>query len=78
MVVTDFVSEAPMRKNEPHVIMLVDMVADKIISTTYSKAELPDVFEQVQRKYNLDKTRLLRYARRRNKEEMKQYLEGMK
>lgn len=67
-----------MRKNEPHVIMLVDMVADKIISTTYSKAELPDVFEQVQRKYNLDKTRLLRYARRRNKEEMKQYLEGMK
>ena len=64
-----------MRKNEPHVIMLVDMVADKIISTTYSKAELPDVFEQVQRKYNLDKTRLLRYARRRNKEEeMKQYL----
>ena len=54
------------------------MVADKIISTTYSKAELPDVFELVQRKYNLDKTRLLRYARRRNKEEMKQYLEGMK
>ena len=76
-------SEAPIRKNEPHVIMLekmlVDMVADKIISTTYSKAELPDAFEQVQRQYNLDKTRLLRYARRRNKEEeMKQYLEGMK
>lgn len=81
IVVTDLISEAPKRTDEPHTIMLekmlVDMVADKLIKATYSKAELPDVFEQAQSRYYLDKVRLLRYARRRNKEkEIKQYLEG--
>lgn len=81
IVVTDIISEAPLRTDEPHRIMLekmlVDMVADKLISTTYSKAELSDVIEQAQSRYYLDKVRLLRYARRRNREkEMKQYLEG--
>lgn len=80
IVVTDIISEAPLRTDEPHKIMLekmlVDMIADKLISTTYSKAEFPDVIEQAQRRYYLDKVRLLRYARRRNREkEMKQYLE---
>ena len=81
IVVTDIISEAPLSTDEPHRIMLekmlVDMVADKLISTTYSKAELSDVIEQAQSRYYLDKVRLLRYARRRNREkEMKQYLEG--
>ena len=81
IVVTDIISEAPLRTDEPHRIMLekmlVDMVADKLISTTYSKVELSDVIEQAQSRYYLDKVRLLRYARRRNREkEMKQYLEG--
>lgn len=81
IVVTDIISEAPLRTDEPHKIMLekmlVDMIADKLISTTYNKAEFPDVIEQVQSRYYLDKVRLLRYARRRNREkEMKQYLEG--
>jgi hypothetical protein len=56
--------------------MLVDMIADKLISVTYSKAELPDVLEQAQSRYYLDRIRLFRYARRRNREkELKQYLE---
>ncbi|MBQ9329082.1 MAG: hypothetical protein IJ225_11205 [Solobacterium sp.] len=81
IVVTDLISEAPLRTDEPHTIMLekmlVDMVADKLIRSTYSKAELPDVFEQAQSRYYMDKVRLLRYARRRNREkELKQYLEG--
>ena len=81
IVVTDIISEAPLRTGEPHKIMLekmlVDMMADKLISTTYSKAEFPDVIEQAQSRYYLDKVRLLRYARRRNREkEMKQYFEG--
>ena len=81
IVVTDLISEAPLRTGEPHTIMLekmlVDMVADKLIRYTYSKAELPDVFAQAQNYYYLDNVRLLRYARRRNREkEMKQYLEG--
>lgn len=81
IVVTDLISEAPVRSDEPHVIMLekmlVDMCADKLISTTYSKAEFPAVIEQAERQYCLDKTRMLRYARRRNRqEELKKYLEG--
>ena len=81
VVITDLISEAPKRLVEPHTIMLekmlVDMVSDKLISTTYSKAELPDVFEQAQSRYYLDKIRLFRYARRRNREkEIKQYFEG--
>lgn len=55
--------------------MLVDMCADKLISATFSKAELPDVFDQVQSRYRLDKAKMLRYARRRNKaDEVKKYL----
>ena len=80
IVVTDLISEAPLRTDEPHTIMLekmlVDMIADKLISVTYSKAELPDVLEQAQSRYYLDRIRLFRYARRRNREkELKQYLE---
>lgn len=72
IIVTDMVSEAPLRFDKPHSIMLekmlVDISADKLISTTFSKAELPDVFEQAQSRYLLDKVRMLRYARRRNRQ----------
>lgn len=82
-VVTDLVSEAPIRSENPHCIMLekmlVDMCADRIIASTFSKAELPDVFKYAQSHYSLDKTRMLRYARRRNKEDIiRKYLEGEK
>ena len=59
--------------------MLVDMSADKLIAATFSKAELPDVYEQAQSRYHLDKVRMLRYARRRNRQEvLLKYLEGSK
>lgn len=74
IIVTDLISEAPLRTSDPHSItlekMLVDMVADKLICTTYSPSELPDIFEQAQDRYLLDKVRLFRYARRRNKQEL--------
>ena len=81
VVVTDMVSEAPLRSDLPNTItlekMLVDMYADKLISATYSRAEYPDVIEQAESRYLLDKTRMLRYARRRNRQkEIKDYLEG--
>ncbi len=73
IVVTDIISEAPMRTANPHTItlekMLVDMYADKLISGTYSKAECQSVFENAQECYLLDRKRMLRYARRRNKED---------
>ena len=47
---------------------LVDIYADKLISATFSKAEYPSVLEQAMEHYRLDRTKMLRYARRRNKE----------
>lgn len=81
VVVTDLISEAPIRTSKPNYIMLekmlVDMSADKLIAATFSKAELPDVYEQAQSRYLLDKVRMLRYARRRNRQdEILKYLEG--
>ncbi len=83
VIVTDMISEAPIRADKPHFIMLekmlVDMSADKLIATTFSKAELPDVYEQAQSRYLLDKVRMLRYARRRNRQDvLLKYLEGSK
>lgn len=79
IVITDLISEAPMRSDDPHSIMLekmlVDMCADKLIASTFSRAELPDVFDQAMSRYILDEPRMMRYARRRNKEdEIKKYI----
>ena len=83
IIVTDMISEAPTRSDKPHSIMLekilVDILADKLISITFSKAELSDIYEQTQSRYRLDKVRMLRYARRRNKQDvLLKYLEGSK
>lgn len=83
VVVTDMISEAPIRADKPHSIMLekmlVDMLADKLIAAAFSKAELPDVIEQAQSRYLLDKMRMLRYARRRNRQDvLLKYLEWSK
>ena len=71
IIVTDMISEAPLRTDEPHTIMLekmlVDVLADRLIAGSYSPAEIPDMMEQAQSRYLLDTVRLLRYARRRNK-----------
>ena len=57
----------------------MDMYADKLISTAYSKAEFPDVLQLALSQYQLDKAKMLRYARRRNRgKELAQLLEGEK
>jgi hypothetical protein len=65
----------------PHSIMLekmlVDMSADKLIAASFSKAEFPFVIEQAKSRYLLDRVRMLRYARRRNRQELfLKYLRG--
>ena len=66
------ISESPLRSDNPHNIciekMLVDMYCDKLISGIYNKAEFASVTGQALRRYRVEKTKLLRYARRRNKE----------
>lgn len=80
IVITDLLSESPMRRNDPQQIslekLLVDMYCDRLIKTMYSRAEYPAVVESAGHTYRLDKRRTLRYARRRNKEkEIGEYLE---
>lgn len=80
IVITDLISESP-PGTEKHSVtlekMLVDMVSDKLISTTYSVSELESFIAQAEEKYSLDKVKLFRYARRRGREcEMRKYLRG--
>lgn len=81
IVITDLVTEAPLRNDEPHSIMLekmlVDICSDKLIASTFSRAELPDIFEQAGDRYILDRPRMMRYARRRHREdEIRKYIGG--
>ena len=73
IVITDMRSEAPLSVRAPHSItmekMLVDIYCDRLIRETYSKAEYPSVMEHALRTYKVEKTKLLRYAGRRNKAE---------
>ena len=80
IVISDLISEAPILDNAPHRIslekLLVDMYTDKLISTTYSKAEFLDVLQMACSRYQLDKAKTLRYASRRNRgKEFTQLLE---
>lgn len=72
IVVSDLISEAPILVDAPHSIclekLLVDMYTDKLISTTFSKAEFPEALHLAQSQYQVNTAKLLRYARRRNKE----------
>ena len=72
IVISDLISEAPILGDAPHSIclekLLVDMYTDKLISNTYSKAEFPEALHLAQSQYQVNTAKLLRYARRRNKE----------
>lgn len=72
IIVTNLISEAPVLEEKPHSIclekLLVDMYADKLISSSYSKAEFPEMLHLARSRYQLNTAKLLRYARRRNKE----------
>lgn len=74
IVITDLISESPIRSENSHSIllekMLVDIVSDKLIESTFSKAEIPEVAEQMRKKYQFDDSRMMRYARRRNREKL--------
>lgn len=73
IIVKPLISESPTVPSSPHNVciekLLVDMYCDKIIRSTFSVAELPGVFSEAKRKYRIDRTKMMRYARRRNKED---------
>ncbi len=80
IVVTDLISETPLSASAPHEIclekMLVDMHCDKLISSTFSKSEYPQVLYQAMKTYRIETPKMMRYARRRGREsEIKHILE---
>lgn len=80
IVVTNLISEAPLSAAAPHEIclekVLVDMSCDKLISSTFSKSEYPQVLHQAIKTYRIETAKMMRYARRRGREsEIKHILE---
>ena len=82
IVVCDMISESPLSVKRPHELliekMLVDLYCDKLLRSLYSSAEYPDILKQAFAAYQIDRLRLFRYARRRNKEtEIRQLLDAV-
>ena len=71
VVVWDLISQAPLSQEKPHEItvekMLVDLIADKSIAATFSPAEIPFIYENVMKSYQVDIRKMNRYAGRRGK-----------
>ncbi len=71
IVVLDLISQTPLSQEEPHEItiekILVDIVAEKSIAATFSPAEVPFVYENVIRSYQVNRRKVQRYAGRRGK-----------
>lgn len=81
IVVLDLISQAPLSQDAPHEIiaekMLVDLIAEKSIAATFSPSELPFLFDNIMRSYQVDKRKMNRYAGRRGKtSQIKKYLGG--
>lgn len=71
VVVLDLISQAPLSQEKPYEItiekMLVDIVAEKSMSAIFSPSEIPFVYENAMRSYQVDRRKMNRYAGRRGK-----------
>ncbi len=71
IVILDLISQAPLSVDKPYEItiekILVDIIADKSISATFSSAEIPFIFYNVMKSYQIDKHKIKRYAGRRGR-----------
>lgn len=81
IVVLDLISQAPLSQDNIHEMtaekMLVDVIAERSISVTFSPSEIPFLFENVMRSYQIDKRKMNRYAGRRGKSsKVKKYAGG--
>lgn len=81
-VVLDLISQAPLsQEKSPEITvekMLVDIIAEKSISATFSPSEIPFIYENVMRSYQVDKRKMNRYAGRRGKSsQVKKYAGGI-
>ena len=82
IIILDLISECPRNKYDAKVVsaehLLVDLICEKCITYLYSKSEIDNIYRNVTKTYRLDYSRLYRYARRRNKEELvKKIMKGV-
>jgi len=72
IVVNRLVTEYPSNKERKYQLkmekMLVDIFANKIEAESFNKEELKSIYSEAINKYVIDRSSLLRYARRRNVE----------
>lgn len=70
VIVQRLVSQAPQQKAAPHHVMLekllVDLLADPKMPLFLEKSEFDSIFESAFEKYIINKSKMMRYARRRN------------
>ena len=81
IIVQTLISEAPVDRSDPHHVvlekLLVDLLADEKMELFLERAEFGDIIQEVLDRYVLNESRMLRYARRRNREEeLRRYLEN--
>lgn len=73
VVVAALVSESPKPDSDPHGLALeklvVDMFASRLLRGLLPAGDYPEAIGEMFMKYSISETALLRYARRRNKEE---------
>lgn len=79
IVILDLISQAPLSKENEHIItiekLLVDLIADKTIAATFSPSELPSIYETAVKNYSIERQKMYRYAERRGKKsEVEKYL----
>ena len=71
IVVLALISQAPLSQEKPHEItiekMLVDIIAEKSMSAIFSPSEIPFIYENVMKSYQVDIRKMNRYAGRRGK-----------
>ena len=69
IIVTTLTSEAPIVGHEIRIEkLLVDLYANKLVSQIISAGEIPNIFAVAFSRYNINRSALLRYARRRGLE----------
>ncbi len=69
IVVQKLISEAPSPDADHSCViekLLVDLLSKKLSGTLIERNEYPSIYEDVFRKYNIDETRMFRYAKRRH------------
>ena len=81
VIVDRLVSESPLNDKNPNVSTLekiiVDLFSNKALMTMVSRGDYPAMLDNIFSKYQVNQSKLFRYARRRNKSgEIKKYIKA--